>query len=77
MSKINANELSKRMFVLIEGQPYAVLEVTFVSPSARGASTLVKTRVRHLLTQAVQDKTFKAGDKVEEADVEEPSSTFL
>ena len=77
MNKINANELSKRMFVLIEGQPYAVLEVTFVSPSARGASTLVKTRVRHLLTQAVQDKTFKAGEKVEEADVEEPSSTFL
>ncbi len=77
MNKINANELAKRMFVLIEGQPFAVLEVAFVSPSARGASTLVKIRVRHLLTQAVQDKTFKAGEKVEEADVEEPSSTFL
>ena len=77
MGMIHANELEKKMFILVEGQPYAVLDVTIVSPSARGASSLVKARVRHLLSGAVQDKTFKTGEKFEEADVEEPKASFL
>ena len=77
MSTINANEIEKKMFILVEGQPYAVLDVTVVSPSARGASSLVKARVRHLLNGAVQDKTFKTTEKFEEADVEASAATFL
>jgi len=36
------------------------------SPSARGASSLTKVKVRNLRTGQVLDKTFRGGDKVEE-----------
>ena len=77
MGMIQANDLEKKMNILIDGQPFSVLDVTIVSPTARGASSLVKAKVRHLLSGAVQDKTFKTGEKFEESDVEEPSATFL
>jgi len=77
MSLIGANELKKKMMILLEGQPYAVLDVAFASPSARGASTMIKARVRHLLSGAVQDKTFRSSEKFEEADVEKATANFL
>jgi len=66
---IGANELKRKAIIMIEGQPYQVLEVFFASPSARGASTMVRTKVRHLLNATVHDKTFKTSEKFNEADI--------
>lgn len=77
MPLIGANELKKKMVILVEGQPFTVLDVTFSTPSARGASTMVKAKVRHLLNGAVLDKNFKSGEKFEEADVEKSPTSFL
>ena len=77
MSLIGANELKKKLVIILEGQPYAVLDVTFAAPSARGASTMVKARVRNLLSGAVLDKTFRTNEKFEEADVEKVAAHFL
>ncbi|MBI4711494.1 MAG: hypothetical protein HY767_03415 [Candidatus Omnitrophica bacterium] len=57
MSEISANELEKKLYIEVDGQPYFVLDVKFATPSARGASTMVKARVRNLLNGSVQDKT--------------------
>src|SRR5262245_18787929 len=65
-----ASELKRGGRVEIDGEPYTVLDVHFQSPSARGAATLVKTKVRHLRTGSVFDKTFKAQDRVVEPQVE-------
>ncbi len=73
---INANDLKRKDHILLDGQPYAVLEVTFASPSARGASTMVKARVRNLLNAAVLDKTFKTSEKFDEPDVELTPATY-
>jgi elongation factor P len=77
MPLVGANELKKKMFILVDGQPYLVLEVTFASPTARSASAMVRARLRHLLTGAVQDKNFKTGEKFQEADVENVPVSFL
>ncbi len=77
MPLIGANELKKKLMILIDGQPFVVLDVTFASPSARGASTMVKARVRNLLNGAVLDKNFKTAEKFEEADVEKVPVSFL
>ncbi len=77
MSQISANELEKKQNILVEGIPYAVLDVTFATPSARGASTMVKAKLRNLLNGTVQDKTFKTGEKFTEADVEKTPASFL
>jgi len=74
---IGANELKRKVIILIEGQPYQVLEVFFATPSARGASTMVRTKVRHLLNGAVQDKTFKTSEKFDEPDVEIIKASYL
>ncbi len=77
MSQVSANELEKKLYILIEGLPYFVLDVRFTSPTARGASTMVKSKVRNLLNGAVLDKTFKTAEKFDLADVEKVPAAFL
>lgn len=76
MSQVSANELEKKLYIWIEGLPYFVLDVRFSSPTARGASTMVKSKVRNLLTGAVLDKTFKTSEKFDLADVEKVPAVF-
>ncbi|MFN2596382.1 MAG: elongation factor P [Pyrinomonadaceae bacterium] len=77
MALIGANELKRKMLITVDGQPYTVLEVFFASPSARGASTMVRTRLRHLLTGAVQERSFKTSEKFAEPDAELVPASFL
>lgn len=77
MALIGANELKKKMLITVDGQPYTVVEVFFASPSARGASTMVRTKMRHLLTDAVIEKSFKTSEKFEEPDVSLTPASFL
>jgi elongation factor P len=69
-SMITANEFKRGLRIEIEGDPYLVMAVQVQSPSARGASTLVKAKVRNLRSGNVFDRTFKASDKVAEAQLE-------
>src|SRR5205814_1199705 len=77
MALIGANELKKKLLIEFEGQPYSVLEVVFATPSARGASTMVRTRMKNLLTGAVQERSFKTSEKFGEPDVEMAKVSFL
>jgi elongation factor P len=76
MPQISASELKKKLYIEVDGQPYLVLDVKFATPSARGASTMVKARVRNLLNGAVLDKTFKTSEKFEIPDVEKVPAVF-
>jgi elongation factor P len=77
MALIAANELKRKLLIEVEGQPYVVLDVFFASPTARGAATMVRTKLRHLLTNAVQEKSFRSSEKFAEPDVELASASFL
>lgn len=77
MALIGANELKRKMLIEIEGQPYAVVDVFFATPSARGASTMVRTKLRHLITDAVLEKSFKTSEKFQEPDVSLTPASFL
>jgi elongation factor P len=77
MALIGANELKRKLLIAVDGQPYVVLEVFFASPTARGAATMVRTKLRHLLTSAVMEKSFKATEKFDEPDVEFAPASFL
>jgi elongation factor P len=77
MALINANELKRKTLITVDGQPYTVTEVFFASPSARGASTMVRTRLRHLLNGSVQEKSFKTSEKFEEPDVQLTPASYL
>ncbi len=77
MALIGANELKRKMLITVDGQPYTVVEVFFASPTARGAATMVRTRLRHLLTGAVLEKSFRSGEKFAEPDVQMAPASFL
>src|SRR5918912_4106880 len=77
MALIAANELKRKLVIAVDGQPYTVVDVFFASPTARGAATMVRTRLRHLLTGAVQEKSFKAGEKFAEPNVQLTPASFL
>ena len=66
---IEAIEIKRKMFFELEGAPYHCLDVEVSRPTARGGQTLVRLKMRNLLTRAVFDKTFKAGEKFAEPDL--------
>ena len=76
-AKIEAIEIKRKMFFEFEGAPYHCLDVEVSRPTARGGQTLVRVKMRNLLTRAVFDKTFKAGDRFDEPDLEQVSASFL
>ena len=76
-SLIEAIEIKRKMFFEHEGAPYHCLDVEVSNPTARGGQTLVRLKMRNLITRAVFDKTFKAGDKFQEPDLAVIPATFL
>src|SRR6266581_4913729 len=62
-SQIEAIEIKRKMFFEFEDAPYHCIDVEVSKPTARGGQTLVRLKMRNLLTRAVFDKTFKAGDR--------------
>jgi elongation factor P len=63
-SLIEAINIKRKMFFEYEGAPYHCLDVEVSKPTARGGQTLVRLKMRNLLTRAAFDETFKAGDRL-------------
>jgi len=74
---IEAIEIKRKMFFEYEDAPYHCLDVEISKPTARGGQTLVRLKMRNLLTRAVFDRTFKAADKFKEPDLVTVPATFL
>ena len=74
---IEAIEIKRKMYFEFENAPYHCLDVEISRPTARGGQTLVRIKMRNLLTSAVFDKTFKAGEKFGEADLDLVSASYL
>jgi elongation factor P len=74
---IDAIDVKRKMFFENENTPFLCLEVEVSTPTARGGQTLVRIKMRNLLTRAVFDKTFKASDKFKEPDLEMVPASFL
>jgi elongation factor P len=75
-SMLEAIAIKRKMFFEHEGAPYHCLDVEVSKPTARGGQTLVRLKMRNLLTRAVFDKTFKAGDKFREPDLVKVDASF-
>jgi elongation factor P len=73
---IEAIAIKRKMFFEFENAPYHCLDVDVSRPTARGGQTLVRIKMRNLLTRAVFDKTFKAGEKFAEPDLTKVEASF-
>jgi elongation factor P len=74
---IDAINVKRKMFFEFENTPFHCLEAEVNTPTARGGQTLVRLKMRNLLTNAVFEKTFKAGDKFKEPDLQIGPASYL
>ena len=74
---IDAIDVKKRTLFEIDNTPFSCLDVEVSTPTARGGQTLVRLKVRNLLTNAVFEKTFKAGEKFKEPDLQMVAASYL
>jgi elongation factor P len=74
---IDAINIKRKALFEFENAPYTCMESDISSPTARGGQTLVRLKMRNLLTRAVFEKTFKANDKFKEPDLELVPASYL
>jgi len=74
---IDAINVKKRTLFELDNTPFSCLDVEVSTPTARGGQTLVRVKMRNLLTNAVFEKTFKAGEKFKEPDLQQVSASYL
>ncbi len=75
MAFYSTNEFKSGLKIMLDGDPYNIIENEFVKPGKGQAFNRVK--VRNLKTGRVIDKTFKSGEKVEAADVMDTNMQYL
>jgi elongation factor P len=73
---IEAIDIKRKTYFEFENAPYHCLDVEVSKPTARGGQTLVRVKMRNLLTRGVFDKTFKAGEKFGEPDLEKVEASY-
>jgi elongation factor P len=69
------SDFRKGLKVQIDGEPYLMTEMNFVKPGKGNA--LYKCKLKNLVRGNVLDRTYKGGDSLESADVEEIDVQFL
>lgn len=72
---LSMNDLENGSFVIIDGDPYEILEVAHLH-MGRGSGS-VQTRIKNLRTGQVYSRNYKPADSFEEADIEKPKVKFL
>jgi elongation factor P len=75
VASYNTSQFRKGLKVQLEGDPYLMIECNFVKPGKGQA--LYKCKLRNLIRNTVLDRTYKSGDSLEAADIEEIAAQYL
>lgn len=71
----STSDFKKGLKLLIDGQPYSIVDFQHVKPGKGNAFT--KTKMKNMLTGSNLEKTFKSGEKFEIPDVMTRDCSFL
>ena len=69
------SNLKKGLKILIDNQPFVVIDFQHVKPGKGNQFT--RTKIKNLITGSVLDKTFKSGEKIGIPNLESQSANFL
>lgn len=75
MATYSTNEFRSGMKIMLDGDPYSIVENELVKPGKGQAFSRVK--IRNLKTGRVIERTFKSGDTAEAADVADVDMQYL
>ena len=71
----SVSDIKKGLKVEIDGKPYTVTYFQFVKPGKGQAFT--RTKLKNMITGSVIERTYRTGEKVEAAEIEEANMQFL
>lgn len=74
MAILNYNEIKERKFIVLDGDPYEVLDAHVFRKQQR--KPVNQTKLRNLINGSVRQETFHAQDTVEEADLAKKKYVF-
>lgn len=74
---IEVSSFKKGLCIVYKDAPMMIVHVTFSTPTARGGSTIAKTRLRNLLTGQLISESIRSGSKFDEADLQQKPISFL
>jgi len=72
---VDTSQFKNGLKIELDGQPFTITYFQHVKPGKGGA--FVRTKVRNLLTGRTIDRTFRSGEKAQEADIEERTMQYL
>src|SRR3954464_11151607 len=72
---MDTSDIRKGLKMMVDNQPYVVVDFQFVKPGKGQAFTRVK--IRNMASGAVLERTYKSGEKIEQADVEERQLQYI
>lgn len=70
-----SSDLRKGLKFQIDGEPYVIVQFEFVKPGKGQA--LYKCRLKNMVTGVQFDRTFRSGEKFQEANLEEHAMEYL
>lgn len=71
----DTSEFRKGLKIEFNGEPYVIVDFQHIKPGKGNA--FVRTRIKNLITGNVIDHNFRAGEKVEEPDLEQKEVQYL
>jgi elongation factor P len=74
-SLIDTSDFRNGLHIIVDGDIYTIIEFMHVKPGKGGA--FVRTKLKNVRTGAVLDKTFRAGERMEQAFLERKPMQFL
>ncbi|HHY12476.1 MAG TPA: elongation factor P [Firmicutes bacterium] len=72
---ISTNDFRTGVTIEIDGQPWVVVDFQHVKPGK--GSAFVRTKIKNVITGAVLEKTFNAGERVPRARIERREAQYL
>ena len=75
MATYSTNDFRSGLKIMLDGDPYTILESEFTKPGKGQA--FYKIRIKNLKTGRVLDKTYRSGETVGAADVHETDMQYL
>ncbi len=71
----STSDIRKGLRIEISGEPFSIIDFLHVKPGKGGA--FIRTKLKNLKTGSIIDKTFRSGEKLKKADLEEKEMQYL
>lgn len=72
---MDTSDIRKGLKFMVDGQPHTVIDFQFIKPGK--GQPFYRCKIRNMVTRMVLDRTYKAGERLEHANVEERSMRYV